>query len=144
MPGPLPKPAHLRQRRNRKPGSAVLDAADSPISGVPPLPNPDGREWHPLTLWSWQRAWESPMSSQWLVTDADALGRVALLWDQFYKQPDAKVLGEIRLQEQRFGLSPLDRSRLQWVISRAEESERPKPAVRRTTDDPRKILQAVK
>lgn len=86
------------------------------------------------------------MSSQWLVTDSDALGRLALLWDEFYQRPDAKVMGEIRLQEQRFGLSPLDRSRLQWEVSRAEgaEQKRPKAPVRRTGTDPRSILMAVK
>ena len=61
------------------------------------------------------------MASQWLGTDADALGRLALLWDQFYQNPDVKVMAEIRLQEQRFGLSPLDRSRLQWEVARGEE-----------------------
>jgi hypothetical protein len=88
------------------------------------------------------------MASQWLATDADALGRLALLWDAFYKSPDPKTLAEIRLQESRFGLSPLDRSRLQWEVSRAEEAElkRPAaPAVKRTgTHDPRRILQAIK
>jgi hypothetical protein len=69
--------------------------------------------WHPLTVAAWVTAWGSPMASQWLETDADALGRLALLWDAFYTRPDTKML-EIRLQESRFGLSPLARSRLQW------------------------------
>jgi hypothetical protein len=145
MPGPAPKPAFLRQRTNRKPGSALLEAVDRPK--VPKIPNPDDREWHPLTQKAWSHAWESPMASQWLVTDADALGRLALLWDEFYKHPEAKVMAEIRLQEQRFGLSPLDRSRLQWEVSRAEEAEQKqrKAPVRRTgTHDPRAVLMAVK
>jgi hypothetical protein len=146
MPGPPPKPAFLRQRTNKKSGSAMLETPDSP-GKVPKIPNPDDREWHPLTVKAWAHAWESAMASQWLVTDADGLGRLALLWDEFYKHPDAKVMSEIRLQEQRFGLSPLDRSRLQWEVSRAEEAEqkRPKPQVRRTgTNDPRVVLMAVK
>lgn len=93
------------------------------------------------------------MASQWLETDADALGRLALLWDAYYKSllPAPALLAEIRLQEQRFGLSPLDRSRLQWEVGRAEESEQKKqrrrqePQPRRTgTLDPRAILTAVK
>lgn len=86
------------------------------------------------------------MSSQWLETDHDALGRLALLWDEFYKLPSAAALKEIRLQSALFGLSPLDRSRLQWEVSRAEEAEqkRPKLPARRTgTHDPRRILMAV-
>lgn len=111
------------------------------------MPNPDEREWHALTKLAWKHAWESPMASQWIVTDADALGRLALLWDSYYKAPDSKVLAEIRLQEQRFGLSPLDRSRLQWEVSRAEEAGRKRPpqqpAARRGVD-PRSVLMAVK
>lgn len=143
--GPAPKPMHLRQRTNRKSGSATLQSPESPR--VPTIPNPDGRGWHSLTVKAWAHAWASPMSSQWLETDADALGRLALLWDEFYKRPSAGVMAEIRLQEQRFGLSPLDRSRLQWEVSRAEEAELRRPALqpkRTGTSDPRKILMAVK
>jgi hypothetical protein len=143
--GPAPKPAFLRQRTNKRAGSAVLKALGSP--DVPDIPNPDGRVWHELTLEAWNHAWESPMAGQWLVTDADALGRLALLWDEFYQKPDARVMAEIRLQEQRFGLSPLDRSRLQWEVSRAEDAEqkqqRRQPA-KRSGIDPRAILMAVK
>lgn len=145
MPGPPPKPAHLRQRTNRKAGATTLEAPLRP--DVPAIPNPDGREWHPLTLKAWEHAWSSPMASQWLETDADALGRLAMLWDVFYKRPNADALKEIRLQSALFGLSPLDRSRLQWEVSRAEDAEQKRPAkqhARRTGTDPRAILMAVK
>ena len=117
------------------------------MSAVPALPNPDERVWHPLTLRAWEHAWASPMASQWIETDVDALGRLALLWDEFYKNPDGRVMAEIRLQEQRFGLSPLDRSRLQWEVKRGQETERPEPArvtTRRSVVDPRAILMRVK
>jgi hypothetical protein len=144
--GPAPKPAHLRQRTNKKAGSAVLRLAQT-ASDAPPIPNPDGRDWHPLTVEAWQRAWVSEMAGQWLETDADGLGRLAILWDEFYKKPHVQVMAEIRLQEQRFGLSPLDRSRLQWEVGRVEEAEqrrKPKTPPRRTGTDPRAILMAVK
>src|SRR5690349_11817844 len=102
MSGPAPKPAHLRQRTNKKAGADTLTA---PTAGSgPEIPNPDGREWHPLTVSAWARAWDSPMATKWLDTDADALGRLAILWDQYYKEPKPTTLAEIRLQEQRFGL----------------------------------------
>jgi hypothetical protein len=148
--GPTPKPANLRQRRNRRPGAAVLEGEPrfSSSARVPPLPNPDGREFHPLTMMCWERAWKSEMSGRWLETDADGLGRLALLWDKFYTDQSAMLLAEIRLQEQRFGLSPLDRSRLQWDVTRAGEGERRQSrSARRTTitdADPRAILMAVK
>lgn len=144
--GPAPKPAHLRQRTNKKAGNATISADES--QEIPPIPNPDGREWHPLTVAAWSNAWKSAMASQWLETDADALGRVALLWDQFYNRPSAGVMAEIRLQEQRFGLSPLDRSRLQWEVNRGDEADRKlrqreQPA-KRPSGDPRALLRAVK
>jgi hypothetical protein len=145
--GPAPKPAHLRQRRNRKPVSARL-VAPQQLHDAPIIPNPDGREWHPLTLAAWEHAWSSPMASQWLQTDADALGRLAVLWDAYYRSPKTMTLAEIRLQEQRFGLSPLDRSRLQWDVTRAGGGERRQSRSARlattTKADPRAILMAVK
>lgn len=142
--GPAPKPAHLRQRTNKKAGTATLEA---PIDAeVPVIPNPDGRIWHPLTEVAWTHAWESAMSTQWLETDVDALGRLALLWDEFYKKPAGALMAEIRLQESRFGLSPLDRSRLQWEIKRGEDAERqrtPAPSAAKPGSDLRKILKMV-
>jgi hypothetical protein len=85
------------------------------------------------------------MASQWLETDVDALGRLALLWDHFYQFPTAQNLSEIRLQEQRFGLSPLDRSRLQWEVNRAEETEKRQQqrVARRTGTDPKAYLMSL-
>lgn len=147
--GPPPKPSHLRQRSNKKAGAHTITAADTPK--IPVIPNPDGRTWHKLTLTAWTNAWSSAMASQWLETDIDALGRLALLWDEFYRAPsDSKVMAEIRLQEQRFGLSPLDRSRLQWEVSRAGEAEQKQDRRRETqqkrtgTHDPRHALRVVK
>ena len=150
MSGPPPKPAHLRQRTNKKTGHATLETPEDPE--IPEMPNPDGREWHPLTVRAWEHAWVSPMASQWLETDTDALGRLALLWDQYYLNPVSHVLAEIRLQEQRFGLSPLDRSRLQWEVARSSEVEgkltrrqsRVEPPRAKNESDPRAILMAVK
>jgi hypothetical protein len=143
MSGPPPKPANLRQRANKKAGFALLSSPES--VKVPGIPNPDKRVWHPLTVKAWQHAWQSPMASQWLETDVDALGRLALLWDALYNGAIA-VLSEIRLQEQRFGLSPLDRSRLQWEVAKVNEVERKQQqrASRKTGTDPRSILMAVK
>ena len=60
------------------------------------------------------------------------------------------VATEIRLQEVRFGLSPVDRSRLRWVIAQGEEAEE-KTAARREGKvpkvpkgkDPRAVLKMV-
>jgi hypothetical protein len=112
---------------------------------VPAIPNPDKRKWHHLTKKAWAHAWASPMATQWLETDADALGRLALLWDDFYRKPSADALREIRLQSALFGLSPLDRSRLQWEVRRGEEPQRKPPTTfSRPGPDPRALLTAIK
>jgi hypothetical protein len=146
MSGPPPKPAHLRARTNRKAGAAVLETIED--LDIPEIPNPDGRVWHELTVKSWREAWESPMASQWPNSDVNPLGRLALLWDDFYKKPGGSVLAaEIRLQEQRFGLTPLDRSRLQWEVLRteaAEHQQQRRQPFKRPDVDPRTALMAVK
>ena len=148
MSGPPPKPAHLRQRTNKKAGATVLQHSASP--DVPELPNPDGRTFHQLTLKQWSRAWGSPMASQWLQTDADALGRLALLWDNWNREPgDVRIAAEIRQEQQLFGFTPLDRSRLQWEVAKGEEAEHRlksgKPVVKRASSgDPRAFLKGLK
>jgi len=146
--GPPPKPAHLRQRRNKKASAATLPAPDSNEQKrkAPTLQNPDKRKWHRLTKAWWKRVWESPMANEYLPTDIDGLARLAILIDDFYKFPDQKLMSEIRLQEARFGLSPVDRSRLQWEVQKGEEAERKRrPQTQHTpsTKDPRGILGVV-
>lgn len=153
--GPPPKPASVRQRRNKKGSARVLRAPDSamprdPSSSTPQdesggagrggaadhdanvpstdrrnwqLPDhPLGLEWHPLTLEWWSHIWRSPMATEYLETDADGLHRLAILIDHFYRKPSATSASEIRLQEARFGLSPVDRARLQWEVDKGEEA----------------------
>lgn len=145
--GPAPKPSHLRQRRNKKPGAAQLKAPESPK--VPRLQNPDGRKWHRMTRAWWRNVWTSPMASEFLPSDVDGLNRLAILVDEFNHRPNYKLMSEIRLQEARFGLSPVDRSRLQWEVAKGEEASRKRrPAKRQQhdeneTNDPRKSLRVV-
>lgn len=146
MPGPAPKPAHLRQRRNKKSTATTLTAPDQPV--IPKLANPDGRTWHRLTRAWWRNVWQSPMASEYLQTDIDGLQRLAMLIDAFYQSGDPKLMAEIRLQEARFGLSPVDRSRLQWEVQKGEEASRKRHRHQErpsTTDDddPRRKLRMI-
>lgn len=86
------------------------------------------------------------MASQFIDTDVDGLGRLALLVDRYYCG-DLSLASEIRLQEARWGLSPVDRQRLQWTVEREPEVERqsgqpvrPQPSGK----DPRGVLGLVK
>lgn len=150
--GPAPKPTNLRQRRNKKVGAAQLTVPEVSTEKVkpPPLQNPDKRKFHRLTRQWWKRVWESPMAGEYLPTDVDGLARLALLVDNYYKTLSKDLLTEIRLQEARFGLSPVDRSRLQWEVAKGEEAERKRkpqqhPLQANPSDkDPRGVLGVIK
>jgi hypothetical protein len=147
--GPAPKPSALRQRTNKKSGATVLTIGAAPTrAAVPELPNHDDRDWHPFTLREWARWWASPMAAQWLDSDLGGLAMLALLHDEFYKTGNVEIMKEIRLQRPCFGLTPLDRSRLQWEVVRADEAEqkvgqRHQAPARRASGDPRTVLQMV-
>lgn len=146
MPGPTPKPAALRQRRNKQPTAATMVTDEQPIGDAPSLgKNPNGGKWHSRTLEWWTKVWESPMADEFLWADVDGLLMLASLIDQFWHAPSSTLATEIRLQRQCYGLTPIDRRRLQWEIVRAEEAERkskrPKPQPKKGAEvDPREAL----
>lgn len=138
MPGPPPKNPKTRRRTNRVSTARTL-AAVEPRVAAPSLPA--DRDWHPLTRAWWIDAFRSPMSGEFLAADVHGLARVAVLVDDFWTADTpnarARLSAEIRLAAQGFGLTPIDRRRLQWEVARAEE---PAPAKRRSSsakDDPR-------
>lgn len=144
MPGPAPKPAATRQRRNKASSAARLIALPDRSAKVPPLP--EGRGWQPETIAWWADVWSSPMAPEFLDADVHGLLMLAVLVDAFWQEPSEKLAGEIRLQRQCFGLTPIDRRRLQWEVDRGEEAEQ-RRAQRATAKgrprkkaDPRKAL----
>ncbi len=104
---------------------------------VPTLP--DERDWHPQTKCWWIDTWRSPMSSEFLEADAHGLFRLAVLIDDYWKAGSSterrNLSAEIRLQGQGYGLSPLDRRRLQWTVEQVEAKK--KKRTRSAGDDPR-------
>lgn len=122
MPGPIPKPAAVRQRRNTVASQAALINHEPPLVKAPPLPKrPEG--WHKLTKAWWKDIWKSPMQAEFLQADVHALFRLAVLIDLFWTEPNLAVAAEIRLQQQAFGLTPIDRRRLQWQVVQVEEAK---------------------
>jgi hypothetical protein len=88
----------------------------------PPLPiasvSTETRAW-------WKTIWASPMAAVWLDADVPGLVRLARLVDRAAGgDASAMVLAEIRQLEDRFGLSPLARRRLQWEVERTPTAER--------------------
>lgn len=149
MPGPLPKDPSTRQRRNRTSTAATLKA--DPRVKAPDLPF----EPHPMTAEWWSDVWASPMAPEYDDSDRHGLVMLAVLVDSFWTCPVVaerlKLMAEIRQQSQRFGLSPMDRRRLQWEIERTEDAQAkgarrraaaPKPD-KSSGADPRGVLRAV-
>src|SRR4051794_2067987 len=135
--GPPPKPAATRARINRVTTAAVLHAPDPQNIVVPSLPDrPQDwhhplltrppMAWHPLTRAWWADLWAAPMAGEYEATDVHGLLQLAVLVDDFWPAATAgdrlAAAAEVRLQGARYGLSPIDRRRLQWQVERTEEA----------------------
>ena len=104
-----------------------------------------------MVLQWWDAVWKSPMASEYLAADKEALFMLARLHQDFWTAVTQKerqaTAAEIRQQGVRFGLSPIDRRRLQWEVDKGDQ------AVERTTTrhqrkvasakDPRDVLKVV-
>ena len=136
-PAPMP-PGRARRQPSRKATAAVLFAPEPGSVKVPELPprpqdwhhpmlNRPPVDWHPPTLAWWLDLWHSPMAAEFDASDIPGLHVVAVLWDDFWRAETPRerlaVLAEIRLQGARFGLSPMDRRRLQWQIEETEAKQ---------------------
>lgn len=156
--GPVPKRNSLHQRRNRASTRATLPSPEqSAKRAVPPLPKrPETENWHPRVVEWWEAVWKSPMAAEYLGPDIlGGLYDLAELRQRRWTEPDTKALTalstEIRHQEVRFGLSPIDRRRLQWEVERGEQADdrtksrrKRKDLKRNAKKDPRDLLKAVK
>jgi hypothetical protein len=147
---PLPKHPSTRARRNKVAGARTLQAVDHPE--IPELPEDAGTVWHSLTRSWWNDIWSSPMAPEFDESDVHGLFVLAMLVNAFWIEPSQALAAEIRLQRQCFGLTPIDRRRLQWEIDRGEAAEqqttqrrnqaKPKPAPKSggKQADPRALL----
>lgn len=148
-PGPSPKPASQRRRRNVASTARTLALIEQPLP-APTLPmRQDDESWNVNALAFWQDLWASPMAPEYDRSDLHGLYMIADLIHIYWTTPSTSAIkkkelaSEIRLQRQAFGLSPIDRRRLQWEIEKAEEAT-DKGQRRRTqssrsggSDDPR-------
>lgn len=123
-------PKRSPARRNRSTTRATLVA--DPEIVTPDLP---ARSWHEQTLAWWADVWASPMAPEYDESDVHGLIMLAVLVDEFWRKPTWTTAAEIRLQRQCFGLTPIDRRRLQWEIEKADEAQA-RGAKRRTASKP--------
>lgn len=152
MAGPIPKHPSVRQRTNRVSTAATL-VDSQPLNGeIPPLPVRRGarggkRPWRPEVVDWWNDIWQSPMAEEYLRSDLHGLFLLADLMDAYWRNPTTALATEIRLQRQCFGLTPIDRRRLQWEVAKGEEAERKRqPSTherQHETSDPRDVLRVV-
>ena len=63
------------------------------------------------------------MAPEYDESDRHGLFMLAALVNHFWYQPRQDLAAEIRLQRQCFGLTPIDRRRLQWEIERTDEAQ---------------------
>jgi len=132
MAGRIPKPAAQRRRRNATGGRKVELGAQK--VSIPPLPG--DRDWHPRTVECWRVVWSSDVAGIWIDVDRLALERWAALLDLVHTGADKTFTHqEIRMLEDRFGLSPLARRRLQWEIDQAAGEKKPDASVDAAQDD---------
>jgi hypothetical protein len=122
MPGPPAKPASQRRRQNKTTGRRTLPAAP-PKRRVPGLGSRKPA-WLKATREWWATIWRSPMSTTWIEADVPALKRLAVLVDLVGRgQVTAMLLSEMRQLEDRFGLSPLARRRLEWELEAGRDAD---------------------
>jgi hypothetical protein len=95
-----------------------------------------------MTLTWWKDVWKSPMAAEFLQADIHGLYRLAILIDAFWLEPTKEMAAEIRLQQTAYGLTPIDRRRLQWEVERLEKRRR-QAAPTRQSGDPREGLKVM-
>ncbi len=149
----VPKHPSARQRRNKTPGARQLQPVDPTKVVIPDLP--PLRNWHPRVVEKWNAVHRSPMFPEYDTSDIEGLIQLAMLWQDFWEATDptprVRIMAEIRQNEVRYGLSPIDRRRLAWEIDRGEQAEqqiqkrRNQAAVKAVEDDadepdPREML----
>lgn len=105
--------------------------------------------WHALTLAWWRDVWTAEVAGNFLRVDRHGLFRLAILVDRYWRESDAglgvRELGaEIRLQQQAYGITPLDRTRLQWEVEHPKEQEKPEADEAPPVLDSRTVLRALK
>lgn len=143
--GPPPKNPKTRQRQNKTSTAAKLKGGSDPVTAELPKRVSGEVPWHPETVEFWRLVWDSPMASEYDQADVPGMVLLARLMDRF-NYGEIQLAAEIRLQRQCYGLTPLDRRRLQWEIERGDSAEarfkrRSETAPKRKKGrDPRKAL----
>jgi hypothetical protein len=82
------------------------------------MPDAPRAGWSEEAERAWATWWASPMSAAWIEADLVALRRALRLVDASARG-DSAASGPLTALEDRLGLTPLARRRLQWEIAQA-------------------------
>lgn len=114
MPGPAPKDASQRRRRNEPARGEWVDL--EPLS-APVLPELPEGEWSPITVMTWAAWRQDPVTAQWSSSDvAYALDTIRL-----YEQMTPSSANEVRIRMDGLGLTPKGKRDLRWRIPASAE-----------------------
>lgn len=130
MPTPLKHPS-ARARRNKSSSAATLQQPEPDeivIPDLPPHPRAvDGHDWHEMAQQMWADLWASPMAAEYDDSDINQMYILLRLVDRFWTTESMSgmkdLAAEIRLSGQRFGITPLDRRRLEWQIEQTKDAQ---------------------
>jgi hypothetical protein len=134
--GPDPLAPGVKARRNKTTTRGTLrvingrEAADRKVPVLPPLfvEDDNGKKkraaWHPRVKAWWSDLWQrSDITDQLLEHEVSGgLFMLARLYQRFWAEGDIDASQQVRLNEQRMGLDPMARRRLQQEIDRGEEA----------------------
>jgi len=127
--GPAPKMQHQRERDTRRRQADAVHLTNDGVLRGPELPS-SILEPHPETI-EWWTTWRvSPQAQLFEATDWEALKRAALLHDYVWKstttpggKPSAAAISELRLIEERYGATFVDRQRAKIHIAKEDKAE---------------------
>lgn len=123
MPGPLPKPADQRRRKNEPTYKPVVLPSEGRQGPAPKLPNL--RSWKKQTKDAWNHWWSTPQATMW-DQSGSSLHRWALLYDMLVCREGAMpaINAQLTAIEDRHGFSPQAMAKLRWSVAADEVSEK--------------------
>jgi hypothetical protein len=121
-PGPAPKDARARRRRNAPAGGEWVDL--HPLE-KPILEELGDDEWSDRARGTWEAWREDPATSQWLPADIAFASDTLTLVELNEREPTTSLAAEIRLRLDALGLTPRGRRNLRWRMAAAEVVEHP-------------------
>lgn len=127
MAGKGPAPAENVRRQNKERFEELPTGAKTRAPALPKTyKTSTGQVTFLKSARDWYRAWTTaPMAVKFTAVDWERLQRLARIVDSYDRDPDPKLLAEIRLQEAAYGGSPLDRRRLGITIATRDPAAQP-------------------